>query len=200
MTRSQFSRVVNAGEKWVENSVRLLGRHLTYTPGEAKWLGLVRVLNNDLGIPLARSAVLAAEALKHPVGSRAVPVGRDDGSAAGIVIDLARYHSGYAAAISAALNLGGGRKRGRRSSVLKGSRGAKHGSAVRERTVNSTAWDALSRAAAHGIDLGGLREGLRMSPGERLQRLEENAAFISELRRSVDRRSAPRRGKKGVIK
>lgn len=45
--------------------------------------------------------------------------------------------------------------------------------------------DALARASAYGVDLALLRDGLAGSVSDRLARLDENAAFIRQLRASV---------------
>lgn len=163
MTRSQFAMAVLADEKWVENASRLMDKRFRYTPAEARWLGLVRVLNQEVGVTLFRAAELADEALRHAPDEGSVIVGRAGGSAA-VSIDLARYHSTYAAALSAALDLGGARRRGRPRATLP----------QKTRT--------LDRAAQYGVDIDLLREGLRLSSRERLQQLDDNAAFINAIR------------------
>ena len=65
MTRSQFAIAVMAPEKWVENAARLLKRRFRYTREESVWLGLVRELNFEAGLPLARAAEVADEALER---------------------------------------------------------------------------------------------------------------------------------------
>lgn len=164
VTRSQFAAAVGADEKWVENTARALGRRLEYTPGEARWMGMVRLLARDFGIPATRAGELADEALRQPPETRALPLATSPDGAASLVVDLARYHSRFAAALSAAINHGGPRRRGRRS-----SRPAR----VRE---------SVARAQAYGVDVSLLREALARSPAERLARLDANAAFLNALR------------------
>lgn len=173
MTRSQFAMAVLADEKWVENASRLMDKRFRYTAAEARWLGLVRVLNQEVGVTLFRAAELADEALRHAPDEGTVIVARTGGSAA-VSIDLARFHSTYAAALSAALNLGGARRRGRRRP-----------------TVRQNA-RTLDRAAQYGVDIDLLREGLRLSPRERLQQLDDNAAFIKAIRPVRESPRAPR--------
>lgn len=163
MTRSQFAMAVLADEKWVENAGRLMDKQFRYTAAEARWLGLVRVLNQEVGLTLFRAAELADEALRHAPDEESVIVGRAGGSAA-VSIDLARFHSTYAAALSAALDLGGARRRGR----PRANRRQKAGT--------------LESAAQYGVDIDLLREGLRLSPRERLQQLDDNAAFVKAIR------------------
>ena len=173
LTRAQFAAVVRADEKWVENTSRALGRRLQYTPGDARWMGVVRLLARDFGIPVNRAADLAEEALRHPRESRVVSLTAVDDGAATLVIDLARYHSTFAAALSAAISHGGARQRGRPS--------------TRRRRR-----DPVGAAESFGVDLSLLREAIERSPAERLARLDANASFLSALR-PVPRRVRPRK-------
>src|SRR3982750_486973 len=134
LTRSQFSATVRADEKWVENTARTLGEQLTYTPAEARRMGMIRVLASEFAIPLARAAELADDALRHPPEERALRLSASPEGVATLVIDLARYHSTFAAALSAALNHGGPRRRGR-PSPKKRARGR----------------DAVAAAKAYGV-------------------------------------------------
>ncbi len=168
MTRSQFAMAVGAEEKWVENAARILGKRLRYTPLEGAWLGLVRVLSQDVGLSLLRASELASEALDRDAHTPMVVLGDTNRTNAGIAVDIARYHSSYAATLSAALELGGARRRGRpRPDVTR-----------RDSRV------ALHNAAHCGIDLGLLREGLKIPVAERLRLADENASFVRELRSS----------------
>lgn len=163
MMRSQFAMAVRADEKWVENAARLLNKRFKYSASEARWLGLVRVLNREIGLTLSHAAEVADEALRHAPDEGRVLVGGTESGTAALSIDMPRFYSAYAAALSAALDLGGGRRRGR-------PRGAKKRKSP-----------ALARAAEYGVDIGLLREGLHLSPGKRLQQLDDNAAFIRAI-------------------
>ena len=163
MTRSQFALAVRADEKWVENAGRLLNRRLRFSAEEARWLGLVRLLNQEVGLTLVRAAQLADEALKHPMTEISVVVGRGEDGTAGVSIDLARFYSTHAAALSAALDMGGARRRGRRSTTP-GKKGV------------------LERAKRYGVDIDLVRAGLHLSPRKRLEELDDNAAFIRAIR------------------
>ena len=118
MTRGQFSHAIDADEKWVENSARLLGRSLAYTPEEARWMRLVRILVRDFGLPLSRAAEISEQAVSLPKDTESIKLARNDSRTATLTLDLARYHSQYGAALSAALNLVGSRKRGRPSGPI----------------------------------------------------------------------------------
>ena len=164
MTRAQFAMAVSTDEKWVENAARLLKRRLKYTVAESVWLGLVRVLNREVQVPLVRAAELADEALGLTGAAAEVVVGERESSSAAIVIDMPRFRSSHGAALSAALTLGGARRRGRQRVQPKRKSGA------------------LEQASRYGVDLDLLREGLKLSVAERLQRADENAAFINAMR------------------
>jgi hypothetical protein len=165
LTRAQFAAAVRADEKWVENASRALGRRLSYTPDEARQMGVVRLLAAEFGIPIVRAGELASEALRHPPETRALALTTSADGAATLTIDLARYHSAFAAALSAAVTHGGGRRRGRPPSKRQNRRGA------------------VRVAQSHGVDVSLLREALRQSPAERLARLDANASFLQALRK-----------------
>lgn len=191
MTREQFALAVNADEKWVENSARLLGHPLKYSSGEARWIGLIRLFSRGIGLPLKQSARLATEAIRHPEWTRELRLRNGTSGAAAIVIDIARFHSAHNASLSAALTLAGPRKRGRPP----GGRNEAH-FRVRERPTRDTTWDVLARAKAYGIDLTALRDGLNETPAQRLQRLEDNVRFVAELRTSRTKTTRKGRGSK----
>lgn len=164
MTRSQFALSVGASDKWVENAARLLGRRFKFSLEESVWLGLVRTLNQDLELPLARAAALADEALS--IGEdEALVVGCSDETAVGVSIDMPRYRSSHAAATSAALTLGGPRRRGRQT------------------TRSKRKTDAIEKARRYGVDIDLLREGLKLSHSQRLEQLDANAQFIRSMRK-----------------
>lgn len=170
MKRAQFAIAVRADEKWVENAARLLNRRFRYTRESAVWLGLVRVLHQEVGLTLSQSANLASEALGNEMPRGTVTVGQGDAGVAGVSIDMDRYLSAAAAAFSSALVHGGERRRGRPRAAARGKTAA------------------LRHAADYGVDLDLLRAGLRLTPAERLEQLDENAQFISALEPVANRR------------
>jgi hypothetical protein len=137
-------------------------------------MGVIRLLARDFGIPVAHAAELADQVLRHTPETRALPLAVSNDGAATLVIDLARYHSTFVAALSAAVIHGGARQRGRPLSKRSRRR------------------DPLAVARHHGVDVSLLRESIDRSPAERLARLDANASFLNALR-PVPRRRSPRR-------
>jgi len=137
-------------------------------------MGVVRLLSREFGIPVARAAELADQALRHPPETRALALTASEEGAATLLIDLARYHSSFASALSAAINQGGARRRGRPPSRRPRKR------------------DAVAQAESHGVDLSLVRAAIERSPAERLARLDANAAFLRALR-PVPHRKPPTR-------
>ena len=148
MTRSQFSLAVNADEKWVDNSARLLGRTLRYDEAEARWLGLVRILVRDLGIPLARAAAISEKAMSLPPDARSVKLQKNESGSLRLVLDLARYHSTHAVSLSVALIHGERRKAGRPAGFTPASAAS----------LTPTSWQsraAVVRSAQQRVEIGG---------------------------------------------
>ena len=165
LTRSQFGAATHADEKWIENTARILRLRLTYSADQARWMGLVCLLAQQLKVPLLRAATLADELGGHAPDARSVSIGETDGPIA-IVVDLARYHSTFAASLSAAIHHGGPRRRGRPAKTPR-PRGRK----------------AIANAASYGVDLTLVRESMARKPAERLAQLDANASFLRGLKR-----------------
>ncbi len=144
-------------------------------------MALVRMFSHRMGLPLVKSYELAREAMRYPEETKEARLG-DLSDYAVITVDLARFHSWHNATVSAALNLAGPRKRGRRPNLER--KVASGSSSVHERPAHETVWDVLARAEAYGVDLSALRAGLTDSPAVRLQRLEENSRFVAAMRRN----------------
>lgn len=168
LSRAQFASVVGADEKWVENSARALGVTLGHSEENARWMRLVRMFVRDFAISLARASEFATIAVAQPVDARAFVVTTSD-EGASLVLDLARFHSGYIAALSVAIEHGSeGRQVGRPARVAEAS--------------PDGFYAALQAAERYGVDLSLNREALRLTVAERLARLDENAAFLRTLR------------------
>ncbi len=165
LTREQFALAAGADEKWIENSARQLGCQLARTPAEARWLGLVRLLARDFEIPIARAGKLAELSLSHRPATTELTLVQSAGSVVALVVNLARYHSTFIASLSAALHHATPRRRGRPATELSGR-----------------AHDPVADAAAYGVDVSLLRESLRRTPAELLQSLDEDVAFLADIR------------------
>lgn len=171
MTRSQFAQAARADEKWVENTARALGHRLRYSVNEARWLGLLHTFARDLDMSLQRAATLATAALQLDPTMRGLRLRLSEHGEATVSLDLARYHSAFAAALSTALNHGGPRRAGRPAHANRRA-------------------DALAAATAQGVDLSLLRTGLQRTPAQRLAQLDENATFVRLLQRAMRTRLA----------
>jgi hypothetical protein len=170
MTNRQFAIAAGGTPKWVQNAAMILGRRFRRTPGEAKWLGLVGSLNQGLGMPLRAAATLANEVLGKPAQATDDARDSNQGDIARIVVDRGLYYSIATARLSRALIREIPKSRGRR-----------------RRRENP-----LSTAERYGLDLELLRNSLKRTPAERLAELDQNAAFISAMRSSRQRKQRGR--------
>src|SRR5689334_16887117 len=111
MTYGQMAIATRADRNWLNNARRILGKRMHRTPSGARWWGMLRMLNHELGLPLKSAArvadlVLGASSAPHRVRLAATT----DGAIA-LRIDLQRFHSTANACLSAAFAFG--RPRGR---------------------------------------------------------------------------------------
>lgn len=158
MTLASFAIACGADPKWVQNTARILGLRLRYTAEEARRLGLVKRLQEEIQLPLRVADRLARSALEAGgVGEATI----GEGPTARVAIDVPRYLSDFAVRLARALAHHEPRRRGRRH--------AKGG-------------DAVARARRHGWDIGLLHSSLAATPAERIRRLDENMEFIHALR------------------
>jgi len=164
MTVNQFAIAARADVKWLRNSAALLRRRIRASPADSKWWGLVRLLTENLGLPLHAAAGAATNALaqRTDTGS-ATPVSDPSGSAS-LLIDLSRYESIFLGNLSRALVQETPRRRGRPARVPGGA-------------------GAIDSAQRYGVDLGLVRAALERTPAERLAMLEANAAFVRGMRK-----------------
>jgi hypothetical protein len=162
MTLAQFAIAVGAHPKWVQNAAALLELDLGYTADEARRLGLVKLLHEELGLTLGRSWDIAVRALEIG-GVEATAFGTPDGVVR-LLVDVERYLSDFAARLSLARTHYEPRPRGR--------------------PPRRRARTAVERARRHGLDIGLLRDSLRLTPAERLRRLDTNREFVRALGRA----------------
>jgi hypothetical protein len=117
MTIQQMAIATRSSVVWLNNSRRILGRKIHRTPSGARWWGLVRLLDHEIGLPL-RSAARAADAILGAglESNRLRFSVSTDGSVA-LQIDLERFHSTANALLAAAFAFAPPGKRGRRPRV-----------------------------------------------------------------------------------
>lgn len=159
MTPSQFSLACGVDPRWVRNAARILGWSLRHTVEEARHVGLVRRLQEDLRVPLETADRLASEALSSDGPEHAVV---EAGEIARVVVDVRRYLSDFSVRLARAMA---------------------HDEPCRRRfRVGQPG--AVERARRHGLDVGLLRSSLKLTPAERIRRLDENMEFVRALRAS----------------
>jgi len=152
----QFAVIVGASPRWVQNARAVLGLRGRYTEQEARQLGLAREIRQVTGMPLRRAWRLAPEALAAWPGRREwVHEGRE--ASVRLVVDLERYLSNYAVRLALACTRYAERRRGR---------------------MPRRPRDPVAAAQAYGVDLSLLQESLKLSPEERLRRLDEAYEFF----------------------
>ena len=83
------------------------------TPSGARWWGMVRMLNHELGLPLKSAARVADLVLHSPAAPHRVRLAATTDGAVALRIDLERFHSTANASLSAAFAFGQPRGRGR---------------------------------------------------------------------------------------
>ena len=100
---------------WLNNARRILGRRMHRTPSGARWWGMVRTLNHELGLPLKSAARVADLAMGSPTAPHRIRLAATLDGAIALRIDLERFHSTANAAVAAAFAFGQPRGRGRPS-------------------------------------------------------------------------------------
>jgi len=159
MTLGRFATAVGATPRWVLNALTRLGVPRRYGEPLARRLALARFVGEAAGTPLRQAFGLAARALKeadpHSTWRREGPGG------VALSVDMPRFFTTYGARLALAANRYGERARGRRP--------RRRGSAI-------------ERAKAYGVDVTLLDSALRRSPEERVRRVAEDMAFLSEVR------------------
>jgi hypothetical protein len=158
MTLASFAITCGADPKWVQNTARILGLRLCYTEEEARRLGLVKRLQEELQLPLSVADRLARGALEAG-GAGEATVG--EGPTARVTVDVPRYLSDFAVRLARSLAHHEPRRRGRR---------------------HAGSGDVVTRARRHGWDIGLLRSSLAATPADRIRRLDENMEFVRALR------------------
>ena len=113
MTYAQMAIATRSNRNWLNNARRILRRRMHRTPSGARWWGLVRMLNYEVGLPLKSAARVADLVLGAPTSPTRVRLAATTDGAVALRIDLERFHSTANAAVAAALAFGRVRGRGR---------------------------------------------------------------------------------------
>jgi hypothetical protein len=113
VTIEQLAIATRSSAVWLNNARRLLGRRMHRTPSGARWWGLVRMLNHEVGIPLKSSALAADLILGEETSTHRVRIAASDDGSTGLSVDLERFHSTANAALSAAFAFAPLKQRGR---------------------------------------------------------------------------------------
>lgn len=163
MNLNQFAIAAAAEPKWLLNSSFILGRSLRLTPENARWWGLVRLLERTFGLTLAAAGSATTRALASANDEREVIVAGDIGGSATLVVDTLRFDATFLANLSRARVREIPRRRGRRA---------------------QTSRDPVGAAKAYGLDIGLLQASLNRTPSERLALLERNRSFVNEMQHS----------------
>lgn len=162
LTLGQFACALGAPTKWVQNAWAILGLDLNYGEIELWHMALVRLLERAMEVPLKQAYATALAAMPNPMSLRGPTELRlvEEG-ALDVSVDCARFSSAVLAGLSRARTQYQERPRGRpRKEQLHG----------------------IAAARAQGIDVGLLRASLRRSPAERLRSLDEDLAFLQNLK------------------
>ena len=160
MTLGQFAVVVGAPRRWIQNSMAVLGLPPKYTLAVAKRLALARVLNAACGMPLVEAYPLAGKALSAWPESNVWELAGEEGVAV-LSVDLERFLSNLNIRLSLARTRYAESKRGRpRKRRRRGIAGARE----------------------YGIDIGLLEESLKLTPEQRLRRLEDTLEFFESVK------------------
>jgi hypothetical protein len=160
VTLGEFSTAVGAPKRWVQNAMAVLDLPAVYTVEAAKRLSFARTLNEACGMALVDAYPLADEALAEWPAQRTWILEGTDGVAT-LSVDLQRFLSNFAVRLSLSRNYYAELKRGRPRTRRK--RG-------------------VAAAREYGVDIGLLRESLKLTPEERLRRLEDALAFLQAAR------------------
>jgi hypothetical protein len=113
MTYAQMAIATRSSRTWLNNARRILSRRMHRTPSGARWWGMVRMLNHELGLPLKSAARVADLVMGGSTAPHRIRLAATSDGAIALRIDLERFHSTANAAVAAAFAFGQPRGRGR---------------------------------------------------------------------------------------
>jgi len=144
----------------VQNARAALGLRKRYDLEGARRLGLARLLSQATHMPLRRAYGVAGKALQSWPERKEWAGENPDGSVR-IVVDVERYLSAFATRLSLSRTYYLERRRGRPPNRVR---------------------EPIAAAKAYGVDVSLLQESLKLTPEERVQRLDENVTFLKSVR------------------
>jgi hypothetical protein len=113
MNVAQMAIATRSDRIWLDNARRLLGRRMHRTPSGARWWGMVRMLNHELGLPLTLAARAADRVLGSDLAPNRIRISATTDGAMALQLDLQRFLSTSNACLAAAFAFGPTRGRGR---------------------------------------------------------------------------------------
>jgi hypothetical protein len=161
MKLGEYAVAVGAPKRWVQNARAALGERGQYTEAGARRLAFAKAVKEACGMPLRAAYPLAAEALARWPEERTWTY-QPRAGAASVSVDLERFLSDYAARLSLSRSFYAERHRGRPR---------------KRRGVALAKW--------YGVDVTLNEESLRLTPAQRLARLEGALDFILKARRAL---------------
>lgn len=161
MKLGEYAVAVGATKRWVQNARAALGERGPYGESGARRLAFAKLVKETCSMPLRAAYPLAGAALAAWPAQRSWSYRPGDG-AVSVTVDLERFLSDYAARLSLSRSFYAERRRGRPR---------------KRRGVALAKW--------YGVDVTLLVESLKLTPAQRLARLEEHVEFIKLLRQRM---------------
>jgi hypothetical protein len=160
MTLGQFSVAVGAPKRWVQNAFQALGLPPEYTSELARRIRFAKVVKEACGMPLRQGFPLAEGAVGRWPEHRTWELVGPDG-VVHMTLDLERFLSDCNVRLSLALCWYAEKRRGRPPKK-------------RRRDIAWAKW--------YGVDVSLLEASLRLTPEQRLKRLDEAVEFFRKAR------------------
>jgi len=160
MTLGQFAVTVGAEKRWVQNALRVLGVREPYSFDLARRLAFAKLLKDGFGISLVRGFPLAGDAIAAWPGTRTWEYEGPEGMGK-IVVNVERFLSDCTVRLSLSRTFYAEKPRGRPPKR-------------RRRGLALAKW--------YGVDISLLEESLKLTPADRLKRLDENVEFLRRMR------------------
>ena len=161
MKLGEFAVAVGAPKRWVQNARAALGERGPYTEDGARRLAFAKAVKEACGMPLRAAYPFAGEALAG-WPERRTWSHQPRGSAASVSVDLERFLSDHTARVSLSKSFYAERRRGRPR---------------KRRGVALAKW--------YGVDVTLNEESLKLTPAQRLARLEGAVDFILKARKAL---------------